>query len=103
MRSASFIATGYNPPLEIRMRLTRERFTVRRMMVVATILIAVALLASARCRQGTVSECNYAKVETGMTVAQAEARLGPVVVGDRYFLWEEKAFGRRVWAGLTGD
>jgi hypothetical protein len=100
------------------MKLPGVRFTIRRVMIALSVLFVVALLASARCYNGTVSDCNYAKIENGMTVGQVESVLGtgreigreyipstrdgPVVDGQAYFLWEEAATGRQVWVGLRG-
>jgi hypothetical protein len=75
------------------------------------------------CRSGKISECNYKKVEIGMTVKEAEAILGPsqeigmelvpgtqdgpVVRGERLFMWAKGVptpmSSRAVWVGVRNE
>ncbi|WP_165243901.1 hypothetical protein [Paludisphaera soli] len=80
-------------------------------------VVIVAVLLAAECRRGIISGCNHDKIDIGMTLAEVEDILGtgweetregwlprppggPVVIGDRFFRWEDRSTARVVWIAM---
>src|SRR5438094_6334422 len=71
--------------------------------LIVTILMVIGAVLGVACRSGTVSYCNYKRINDGMTLDEVERILGPgqaiqgppigggkpVVVGESFYLWRQ--------------